>query len=98
MTYEQIILIIYIGYMVLMSIIAFFFFGNDKSLSKKQNVRIKEKTLLSIVAFGGGFGGIFGSSLFKHKTNKIYFTIIIYLSALIQVAVLIALLYVAYII
>lgn len=85
-----IILIVYVGYLVLMSLCAFFLYGKDKRMAQKNNsaVRIKEKTLLWVVCFGGAVGGFLGRIIFHHKTDKVYFSFTIYLSLLLQAAVL----------
>lgn len=91
MTYQQIVLIIYVAYLVLMSLFTFFLFLKDKGMAKKNSseVRIKEKTLLSSVVFGGAIGGFIGRIIAHHKTNKSYFSFTIYISLFLQVAVLV---------
>ncbi|RIA64846.1 uncharacterized membrane protein YsdA (DUF1294 family) [Anaeroplasma bactoclasticum] len=91
MTYQQIILIIYVAYLVFMSLVTFFLFLKDKGMAKKNNseVRIKEKTLLSSVVFGGAVGGFIGRIVAHHKTNKGYFSFTIYISLLLQACVLV---------
>ncbi len=88
MTYNYIILIVYSVYLVIMSIVTLLLFKKDKKIATGGSVnRIKEKTLLEGVVLGGAFGGFIGRILFHHKTNKIYFSLTIYLSLLLQVAV-----------
>lgn len=91
MTYQQIVLIIYVAYLALSSLATFALFFKDKGMAKKNHseVRIKEKTLLAFCVFGGAIGGFFGRILAHHKTNKSYFTFTIYLSILLQIAVLV---------
>lgn len=84
MTYERIILIIYIAYIVLSSIMTFLLFCKDKKIAVKGGDRIKEKTLLSFVVFGGAIGGFIGRLVARHKTDKVYFSFTIYLSILLQ--------------
>lgn len=84
MTYEQIILIIYIAYILLSSIMTFLLFCKDKKIAVKGTDRIKEKTLLSFVVFGGAIGGFIGRLVARHKTDKVYFSFTIYLSILLQ--------------
>ncbi len=83
-----IILVVYIGFIGFMSLVTFFLYGKDKSLAKAGRERIKEKTLLSAVAIGGAIGGFLGRIIFHHKTDKIYFSFVIYLSLLMQAATL----------
>lgn len=87
---------IYSGYLVLMSLITLFLFIIDKGKAKKNSgaARIKEKTLLGCVAMGGAVGGFIGRIIAHHKTNKIYFSITIYFSLLLQIAVLLCMLFV----
>jgi uncharacterized membrane protein YsdA (DUF1294 family) len=87
-----ILLIIYAGYLVLMSLISMYLFKKDKKMAQKNGneVRIKEKTLLTSVAIGGALGGFIGRILFHHKTDKKYFSFIIYISLLLQVLTLVA--------
>ena len=47
----------------------------DKVKAKRGSWRIPEKTLFTITFLGGGFGTIAGMYTFRHKTNKLYFTI-----------------------
>ncbi|MBQ2471822.1 MAG: DUF1294 domain-containing protein [Acholeplasmatales bacterium] len=91
MTYQKIVLIIYIAYLALMSLFTFFLFLKDKKMAEKNHseVRIKEKTLLSSVVFGGALGGFIGRLVAHHKTNKSYFSFTIYLSLLLQALVLV---------
>lgn len=88
MTFNQILLIVYTAYLVIMSIVTLLLFKKDKKIatSGSEN-RIKEKTLLEGVVLGGAIGGFIGRILFHHKTNKIYFSLTIYLSLLLQAAV-----------
>ena len=91
MTKQQIVLIIYVSCLVVMSIIAFSLFLKDKAMAKKNHseVRIKEKTLLLVTVMGGALGAFLGRIIARHKTNKSYFSFTIYLSILLQVAVLV---------
>ncbi len=91
MPYKYIILIIYVAYLFLMSIVSFSLFLKDKKMAVKNHseVRIKEKTLLASVVFGGAVGAFFGRIIAHHKTNKSYFSFTILLSLLLQMAVLV---------
>lgn len=88
-----------IGYGIFLaffSLIAFFMYGKDKKMSKKGNeIRVKEKTLLGLAAFGGGLGAFIGRIVFRHKTDKGYFSLVIYWSLFIQIAVLALLIFLA---
>lgn len=95
MPYQQFILVIYAIYIVVMSILSFVLFKRDKRLASKAAVRIKEKTLLESVVLGGAIGGFIGRILCHHKTNKIYFSVTIYLSLILQLGLAIMLIVLA---
>lgn len=96
--YSKAVLIVYCAYIVLMSAVAFCLFLKDKKMAQQNHseVRIKEKTLLSTVVFGGALGGFVGRLVAHHKTNKSYFSFTIYLSILLQAAILGLLVYLAF--
>lgn len=84
---KYLLLIIYVAFLALLSIFTFFLYGIDKSKAKNGSNRIKEKTLLFFVALGGAIGGFIGRIIFHHKTDKSYFSIIIYSSLLFEAGV-----------
>ena len=57
-------------YLLIINIVTFIAMGIDKYKAKKGHWRTQEKTLLMLVAFGGGVGGILGMYYFRHKTKK----------------------------
>jgi uncharacterized membrane protein YsdA (DUF1294 family) len=73
-----------------MSLVAFITFAADKIRSKKEtNSRTPEIVLLSLITFGGAFGGLCVMYLLRHKTNfvtKFHFGITVWLSAAVQAA------------
>ena len=93
MTYNQKILIIYLGILLIMSLITFITYGIDKQRAKKEKERIKEKTLLLLSILGGSIGALFGRIIFHHKTNKMYFSLTIILSLISQIFLLAASMY-----
>ena len=78
-------IIIYLVVINLITLLAMFI---DKRKAKKARRRIPEKTLFTLVALGGGIGGIAGMYIFRHKTNKDYFTVGIPLIIIMQIVVL----------
>jgi len=90
MDFNLILLLVYIAYLFIMSLATFYLYGKDKKMAQNNGnaVRIKEKTLLWVVCIGGALGGFLGRIIFHHKTEKIYFSFTIYLSILLQAAVL----------
>lgn len=93
---DKIVLIIYIAYLLIVSIFSLLFFKKDKQLAVQGKERIKESSLLSSVAMGGAIGGFLGRIIFHHKTDKVYFSIVIYVSLLLQIAVLALMFYTAF--
>lgn len=96
MTFEKLIFVISIIYLILISLITFFIFGIDKSKAKNNKERIKEKTLLFYTSFGGALGAFIGRILFRHKTDKIYFSMTIYFSLLLEIVMVVVLGYLAF--
>lgn len=68
---------IYFVLIVLCNIIAFVAFGLDKYFAKKDKRRISEKTLIAFAFCCGGLGAILGMAIFRHKTKKPLFKIMI---------------------
>ena len=62
-------------YLVIINLIGFAIMYIDKQKAKKGKWRIPEKTLLIVTALGGGIGTISGMYVFRHKTQKLKFTI-----------------------
>lgn len=84
-------LIIYLGLIVLFSLIALIAYFRDKKLAVKGKERTKEKTLLFLAVFFGSVGAFLGRILAHHKTDKKYFSAVIYFSMLMQAATIAAL-------
>ena len=91
LTTQQIVLIAYGAYLVLLSIITFIAYGVDKSKAKQGKYRTKEKTLLLLSFFGGAFGGFPAMLIFRHKTKgeHWYFTAVNLLGIAIHATLLI---------
>ena len=89
-------LIIYVIFLALISLITLATYGKDKKMSRKgTEVRIKEKTLLGLTAFGGALGAFLGRITFHHKTDKGYFSLVIYFSLLMEILALAFLIFLA---
>ncbi len=94
--YNELILYIYLLLMVIMSIISFTLYGVDKKKAIKGKERIKEKTLLFYTIFNGAIGAFFARFVFRHKTEKKYFSLTIFAGLFIQVLGLAILYYLAF--
>lgn len=87
------IIFVYIAFLAVMNITAFFLYGADKSKAKKNQWRIKETTLLSIGFFGGAAGALSGMKHFRHKTKHNYFWAVNIIGIVWQISLLILLLF-----
>ena len=65
------------GYLVLINLLAFGFYGMDKSKARRGAWRIPEKVLLGLAFAGGGIGSLLGMLAFHHKTKKWKFRILV---------------------
>lgn len=63
----------FVIYLIIINLITFIFFWNDKRRSKKEAWRIPEKTLIGLCMIGGAIGGILGMRVFHHKTKHFLF-------------------------
>ena len=77
-------------YLICINLIAFLAMFIDKRKAKKGKRRIPEKTLFTLVALGGGVGGIAGMYAFRHKTKKARFVVGFPLILIFEIAVTIA--------
>ena len=64
-------------YLIIINIIGFLVMYIDKQKAKKGKWRIPEKTIFIITVLGGGIGTISGMYAFRHKTQKLHFTIVL---------------------
>ncbi len=85
MTVEQIILI----YLLSINILTFGVYGIDKALAKAQKFRISESALLMLTFLFGSIGALCGMFLFRHKTKKKKFLILVPLMLIAQSALLV---------
>ena len=72
-------------YYIIINIISFILFGLDKFLAIKHKNRISEHTLILISFLGGSIGSLLGMKLFRHKTKKPKFYILIPLFIIINI-------------
>ena len=64
--------------------ISFALFGADKKRAVRHAWRIPEAVLLLSAASFGGAGAILGSFIFRHKTRKMKFLVLLPICAVIQ--------------
>lgn len=84
---------IYLGLIVLMSIISFSLYSWDKRKAISGKWRTKEKTLLLSSFLLGSIGGISAMYLKRHKTDKWYFKLVNFGSLILHIAGAVLLLY-----
>lgn len=61
--------------LILMSVITFCIYGWDKSRAQRNGRRVPEATLHLLALLGGWLGALLGRRLFRHKTQKLWFTL-----------------------
>lgn len=79
-------LLIYLGFINLLSFLAF---GFDKNRANKDKWRLKNGLLLGLSFIGGAFGGLIGMKVFRNKTKKSYYKMGLPLMVLMQVLLLV---------
>jgi uncharacterized membrane protein YsdA (DUF1294 family) len=68
------------------NVIAFLAFGWDKRQSTRARAwRIAERTLIALALFGGALGALLGQQVFRHKTQKQPFRMLLWLAAIINI-------------
>ena len=76
-------------YIIVINIASFLVFGLDKWKAKKGKWRIREASLMGMVAIGGSLGGFAAMRLFRHKTRKRLFAVGVPLILFLQLLVVI---------
>ena len=75
---------IYLFWLAAASIITFISYGYDKAQAKRNGQRVPEKHLHWLVLLGGFPGGWLGRYLFRHKTRKGMFLLILVISTILH--------------
>lgn len=79
---------IFLSYLILINLAAFFLMGLDKAKARRRKWRIPERTLFLSAILGGSVGSILGMQLFRHKTKHASFVIGMPCILIIQLALL----------
>lgn len=66
---------ILLGYITVISILAFAMMGIDKKQARNRGRRISERNLWSAAFFGGAIGAYIGMMKFRHKTQHTNFRV-----------------------
>ena len=75
---------IYFVWLAIASIVTFIFYGYDKAQAKRNGWRVPEKYFHWLALLGGFPGGWLGRSVFRHKTRKQSFLVILVISTIIH--------------
>ena len=62
-------------YLLLINAAGFLLMLADKLKAKKNRWRIRESTLITVAALGGSVGSLLGMYAFRHKTQRLKFTL-----------------------
>lgn len=79
---------LYLAFLLIMSVIAFILYGSDKKKAQKGKWRTKEAVLLGFGFFGGAVGALLGMKVFRHKTKHWYFWAVNILGLILQIFIL----------
>lgn len=71
---------------LLMNLFTLLVFGYDKRQARRDNRRVPERTLL-VLSLAGPFGALIGMYMFKHKTGKLKFSLLVPVFAFVQLVV-----------
>jgi uncharacterized membrane protein YsdA (DUF1294 family) len=85
-----------LSYAVIINLITFILYGHDKSLARKGARRIPEATLHKLALAGGSMGALIGQKVFHHKTQKLKFQIVFWLTVVLQGTLLLGCVYLVY--
>ncbi|WP_240919963.1 DUF1294 domain-containing protein [Paraglaciecola sp. 20A4] len=75
----------------LLSLSAYVFYKKDKVAAIKGNWRVPEQTLHLLALFGGWPGAIIAQQRLRHKTQKVPFRVIFWLTLVVNVGLLVSL-------
>lgn len=73
---------------IVMNVVTFVLYAWDKLMSKNKGWRIPESTLLLLAALLGSFGAFLSMYLFRHKTQKMKFTITVPVLMLLHIIII----------
>lgn len=79
--------IAYLAVVLVLSLVAFVFYGFDKRRARKDGRRVPEKTLHLIALFGGWPGALMGQRVFRHKTQKLSYRIVFWLCVMLHLVI-----------
>jgi uncharacterized membrane protein YsdA (DUF1294 family) len=70
-------------WLLAVNLVTFILYGFDKAQAKRNGLRVPEIVLHGLALAGGFLGGWAGRALFRHKTQKGMFTLVLVISTVI---------------
>ena len=77
----------YLAWILAWSVVTFAFYGYDKHQAIAQGLRVPEIVLHLLALIGGFLGGWGGSRLFRHKTRKPVFLVVLIIATALNLGV-----------
>lgn len=71
-------------YYIILNLATLTYYILDKNAAKNNKWRTKESILLGLTLLGGFVGAGLGIYLFRHKSKKLYFKLVLFLSIIIH--------------
>jgi len=75
-------------YYLIINLLTFLVWGFDKLRAVQHAWRVAERLLLFLIIAGGAFGALAGMLLFRHKTRKLMFKVMIGLGCVLHLSIL----------
>ena len=79
-----VIVVVYLAAVGVLSVITFLLYGWDKSCARLGKRRVPEKTLHLLSLLGGWPGALLGQQQFRHKTRKMPFQAVFWLTVILH--------------
>ena len=85
--------ITYLVVVLVLSLVAFVFYGFDKRRARTDGRRVPEKTLHLLALLGGWPGALMGQRVFRHKTQKLSYRIVFWLCVMLHMVIVAGVVY-----
>ncbi len=90
---QLLIIVAYLSLVSVVSVVTFVVYGFDKRQAANGGRRIPEQTLHLLALAGGWPGALVGQRLFRHKTQKLSFLVVFWLTVLLHLSLVAAVAY-----
>jgi len=81
--------LILIGILVVWNVVVMLLYGFDKLKAAKSARRISESTLITCAFLAGSVGALAGMSVFRHKTQKMKFKVLVPIALVLHIAIVV---------